>query len=149
MIHNQVLIQFTINYSSIYLKRVCYYFCIFVITFWLTQNFSISWKTAIIIPVPRPGKVHSYPGSYRPIALTGCLSKTMVRMVNSCLTWYLERHLVIPEYQSGFRRRRSTVDNLVTLQTSIRDAFVGRKHMVSIFLIWRRLMILPGNMVFY
>ena len=24
-----------------------------------------------------------------------------------------------------------------------------RKHLVSIFLIWRRLMILPGNMVFY
>ena len=32
-----------------------------------------------------------------------------------------------------FRRRRSTVDNLVTLETSIRDAFVGRKHLVSIF----------------
>ena len=41
--------------------------------------------------------------------------------------------MVITEYQSGFRRRRSTVDNLVTLETSIRDAFVGRKHLVSIF----------------
>ena len=56
--------------------------------------------------------------------------------------------MVITEHQSGFRRRRSTVDNLVTLETSIRDAFVGRKHLVSIFLIWRKLMILPGNMVF-
>ena len=58
---------------------------------------------------------------------------TMERMVNSRLTWYLERHMVITEHQSGFRRRRSTVDNLVTLETSIRDAFVGRKHLVSIF----------------
>ena len=33
VIHHQVLIQFTINYSSIYLKTVCYYFCIFLITF--------------------------------------------------------------------------------------------------------------------
>ena len=41
--------------------------------------------------------------------------------------------MVITEYQSGCRRRRSTVDNLVTLETSIRDAFVGRKHLVSIF----------------
>ena len=57
----------------------------------------------------------------------------MERMVNSRLTWYLERHMVITEYQSVFRRRRSTVDNLVTLETSIRDAFVGRKHLVSIF----------------
>ena len=41
--------------------------------------------------------------------------------------------MVINEYQRGFRRRKSTVDNLVTLETSIRDACVGRKHLVSIF----------------
>ena len=41
------------------------------------------------------------------------------------------------------------VDTLVTLETSIGDAFVGRNHLVSIFFIWRRLMILPGDMVFY
>ena len=47
----------------------------------------------------------------------------MERMVNSRLTWYPYRHILITEFQSGFRRRRSTVDNLVTLETSIRDAF--------------------------
>ena len=41
--------------------------------------------------------------------------------------------MVIIEYQSGFRRRRSTVDNLATLETSIKNAFVDRKHLVSIF----------------
>ena len=100
---------------------------------WLTQDFPTSWKTAIIIPVPKPVKVLSEPGSYRPIALTSCLCKTMERLVNSRLTWYLKHHMVITKFQNGFRRRRSTVDNLVTLETSIRDAFVGRKHLVSIF----------------
>ena len=100
---------------------------------WLTQDFPTSWKTAIIIPVAKPGMVLTDPGSSRPIALTSCLCKTMERLVNSRLTWYLERHMIITEYQSGFRRRRSTVDNLVTLKTSIRDTFVGRKHLVSIF----------------
>ena len=42
---------------------------------WLTQDFPTSWKTAIIIPVPKPGKVLLDPGSYRPIALTSCLCK--------------------------------------------------------------------------
>ena len=67
------------------------------------------------------------------LPLLAVLCKTMERMVNIRLTWYLERNMVITEHQSGFRRRRSTVDNLVTLETSIRDAFVGRKHLVSIF----------------
>ena len=65
---------------------------------WLTQDFLTSWKTAIIIPVPKPGKLLSDPGSYRPISLTSCLCKTMERMGNSRLTWYLERHMVITEF---------------------------------------------------
>ena len=40
---------------------------------WLTQDFPTSWKTAIIIPVPKPGKVLSDPGSYLPIALNSCM----------------------------------------------------------------------------
>ena len=61
---------------------------------WVTQDFPTSWKTAIIIPVSTPGKMLSAPGSYRPIALTSCLCKTMERMVNSRFTWYIERHMV-------------------------------------------------------
>ena len=80
---------------------------------WLTPDFPTSWKTAIIIPVPKPGKVLSDPGSYRPIAFTSGLCKTMERMVNSRITWYLERHMVITEHQSRFRRRRSTVDIII------------------------------------
>ncbi len=100
---------------------------------WVTQEFPSSWKTSIVIPIPKPGKNLSEPGSYRPIALTSCLCKTMERIVNSRLTWYLERNKVFTKFQSGFRKRRSTVDNLVTLESSIRDAFVSRKHLVSIF----------------
>ena len=81
---------------------------------WFTQDFPNAWKTAIIIPVPKPGKVLSDAGSYRHIAITSCLCKTMKWMVNSRSTWYIERYMVITEFQSGFRRRRSTVDTLVT-----------------------------------
>ena len=56
----------------------------------------------------------------------------MERMVNIRFTCYLQRHIFIKEFHSVFRRRRSTVVNLVTLETSIRGAFVVRKHLVSI-----------------
>ena len=68
---------------------------------WLSQYFPTSWKTAIIIPVPKLEKVLSDLGSYS------------YRHIS------LERHMVITEFENGFRRRRSTVDNLVTLETSI------------------------------
>ena len=81
----------------------------------MTQDFTTLWKNYIIIPVPKPGKVLSDPGSYHHIALTSCLCKAMERMVNIRLTWYLERHMVITEFLSGFPRRRYTVYNLVTM----------------------------------
>ena len=49
---------------------------------WQTGQIPSSWQEATIIPFPKPGKDHSNPTSYRPIALTSCTCKTMERMVN-------------------------------------------------------------------
>ena len=48
--------------------------------------------------------------------------------------------MVITRFQSGFRRRRCTVDNIVTLELLNSHVVVGRKHLVSIFFIWRKLL---------
>ncbi|MCG8078476.1 MAG: reverse transcriptase-like protein, partial [Candidatus Thiodiazotropha taylori] len=68
-----------------------------------------------------------------PIALTSCLCKTMERMINKRLVWYLESNNLISEYQSGFRSERSTNDNLIRLETFIRNAFINKEHVVAIF----------------
>ncbi|KFM75393.1 RNA-directed DNA polymerase from mobile element jockey, partial [Stegodyphus mimosarum] len=44
-----------------------------------------------------------------------------------------EKKNVISPCQSGFRKGRTTVDNMVLLETSIRKAFVKRNHLVSVF----------------
>ena len=49
---------------------------------WQTQHFPTNWKTALIIPILKPGKIASDPKSYRPISLTSCICKTFERMVN-------------------------------------------------------------------
>merc|ERR1719334_2237713 len=79
-----------------------------------SRQFPTSWKTAIIIPIPKPNKDHSDPLNHRPISLTSCLCKLFEKMVNQRLVWYLEKNQCIQPVQSGFRRNRSTTDCLVS-----------------------------------
>ncbi|GFT37498.1 probable RNA-directed DNA polymerase from transposon X-element [Trichonephila clavipes] len=54
-------------------------------------------------------------------------------MVNTRLVYVLETEKCISPLQSGFRKGRSTLDNLVFLESQIRGAFVRRNHLVSLF----------------
>ncbi|GFX53103.1 probable RNA-directed DNA polymerase from transposon X-element [Trichonephila clavipes] len=100
---------------------------------WREQVYPIQWQEAIVIPILKPGKDPKNPLSYRPIALTSCLCKTLERMVNARLVYQLEKNRCIPLYQSGFRKGRSTLDNIIMLENKVRHAFVRRNHLVSIF----------------
>ena len=92
-----------------------------------------SWKEAIVIPIPKPGKDSTNPANYRPIALTSCICKTMERMVNDRLVWYLEKNQLIATIQSGFRKQRGTLDHLVRFETFIREAFIKKEYVVSVY----------------
>ncbi|GFY22198.1 putative RNA-directed DNA polymerase from transposon X-element [Trichonephila clavipes] len=80
---------------------------------WKEHCFPSSWREAIVISILKPGKVATDPLSYRPIALTSCFCKTFERMVNTRLVYVLEKEKCISPLQSGFRKGRSTLDNLV------------------------------------
>ena len=71
---------------------------------WESGNFPASWKEAMIIPIPKPGKDDTNANNYHPIALTSCVCKTMERMINERLIWYIETIAMIIIFQSGFRK---------------------------------------------
>ena len=101
--------------------------------YWENQTFPENWKEAIILPIPKPDKNHSNPNNYRPIALTSCICKTVERMVNERLIHYLEKNNILSKFQAGFRTQRSTIDQLVRLETYIKDALAKGEHAIAIF----------------
>ena len=89
--------------------------------------------TPIIVPILKPDKDTTNPTNYRPIALTSCVCKVMERMINNRLVWYLERNKLITPTQSGFRKGRSTTDQLVRSETLTREGFIQKQHVTAIF----------------
>ena len=65
--------------------------------------------------------------------LTSCLCKTLERMINNRLIWFLESNGLISNFQCGFRSKRSTVDHLVRLETFVREAFIKKEHLTAVF----------------
>src|SRR4030088_3712973 len=54
-------------------------------------------------------------------------------MVNNRLVYYLETNNLITNLQSGFRKQLRTVDQLVRIETWIREGFVNNEHTVVVF----------------
>ena len=102
-------------------------------THWNAGTFPDSWREALLLPIPKPGKDHYNPLNYRPIALTSCICKTVERMVNERLVWYLEKYKILTKLQCGFRTNRGTIDQLIRLETFVRDAFANGDHLVAVF----------------
>jgi hypothetical protein len=100
---------------------------------WEGGNYPPAWSEAHVIPIPKPGKDPKNDNSYRPIALTSCLCKTMERIINNRLVWFLESNNLLTALQSGFRRTRCTTDHLIRLETFIRKSFLNKEHNVAIF----------------
>ena len=85
---------------------------------WESGCFPPSWREAIVIPIPKPGKDHSDPGNFRPIALTSCLCKMMERMINT-------PHVVPRVTGSSFREamRLQEEPQYVGLSCSFRNVY--------------------------
>jgi potassium voltage-gated channel Eag-related subfamily H protein 8 len=71
---------------------------------WKSCNFPKSWKEAIIIPIPKPGKDHSDPSNYRPIALTRYV-KPWKELLMAGLSGFLSNRIYLPIFsaESGAR----------------------------------------------
>ena len=86
------------------------------------------WRHGIIIPLLKHGKPASELESYRPISLTSCVVKLLERMISNRLYTMAERNGWICNQQAGFRKHRSTEDQVIKLIQKISDGFQKKPH---------------------
>ena len=92
------------------------------------------WYKSIIIPIPKSNDNKLGVENFRPISLTPTIAKIMERIINNRLKIICEHKNILPTCQKGFRKNRSTFDNLSVLQNEIAKTFKTKKIMIACFL---------------
>ena len=90
------------------------------------------WKAFTTIVLRKPGKPrYDTPKAYRPIALLNTLAKVLTSIIAEQLTFYAEKHQLLPQQHYGGRPARTTTDAMHTLTYKIKEAW-RRKKVVSV-----------------
>ena len=103
-------------------------------SFYLSNKIPVEWNTAIVIPILKQGENPSDPASYRPISLTSALCKIMERLLANRLYWYLESNNLLNPAQTGFRRNKNTIDQLIRLHKDVNKAIANKSNTLAVFL---------------
>lgn len=83
------------------------------------RHYPPAWKRAIVVMIPKPGKLRSNPANYRPISLLPCISKIFERL----LLIRMQPRLQLREEQFGFREGRSTVHQVIRLADTAAEGY--------------------------
>ena len=93
---------------------------------WENGQVPSSWRSAIIIPIPKASKNPKATESYCPISLTSHLAKLAERLVAARLTVLADQTGLPPPpppQQVGFRRGRAVEENLARLIQMVQDGW--------------------------
>lgn len=96
--------------------------------------FPEKWKTATILAFHKTGKDPKEPASYKPISLLATLSKILENLILSRIRTECNLEEKLNETQYGFKRKRSTIKQLVRLTFDIKNKQNQNKSTAAIFL---------------
>lgn len=95
-----------------------------MIQIWKKGNLPDDWKKSVIVPLHKRGK-QDEANNYRGISLLCMAYKIYTEVIRSKLEMGVEENGLLPDFQSGFRKRKSTLDNIFVLNYIIQK--VGEK----------------------
>ena len=89
------------------------------------------WRRALVVAIPKQMKPVGDPKSYRPISLLSVSYKILERLMPACVEPIINP--LIPKEQAGFRRGKSTGDQVVLLTQNIEDSFEAEKKAGAVY----------------
>jgi ribonuclease HI len=101
---------------------------------WWESKLPAIWTSAIVVPIPKPGKDPTDPLAYRPISMTSVPNKIMERLVANRLSPLLDTLNALTPFQFGFRRSTSTTEPLLRFDFCVRQAFSIKHGVLAAFL---------------
>ena len=106
----QVEIEGRVVKTNVLVRHITYLF-----NHALQNGFPKSWKTGVVVPVPKPKGNRDNMDDYRGIAVGGALSKLYSMVMLSRMDVWAEEHGMRARGQAGFRSGRGTPDNAFVL----------------------------------
>lgn len=87
---------------------------------------------SIILPIFKKGSP-SDPKNYRGISFMNCIAKIFMSILNDRLYEWLIEKKILNEYQAGFRKKYSTMDNVFNLASIVHLKFDQKKKVYAFF----------------
>ena len=107
------------------------------------------WKVLSVVPVFKNVGERSTGKNYCPVSLLSVVSKVFEKLVNNRIVDQLEKCGLFSDFQYGFRSSRSTADLLTVVSDRIARALTGLGLLELWHLIYPRLLIGFGMLVFF
>lgn len=98
------------------------------------SSFPHEWLIATVTPIYKGRGGQDNPANYRPISVLNGVGKVYESLISEQFYNFVESNNIISENQFGFRRKRSTVDHLVTLTSTVFNGLDHRQLCDAVFL---------------
>lgn len=101
-----------------------------IVRVWEEQEMPTAWNTGLIIPIHKKGDKTDCT-NYRGICLLNTSYKVMAKILYNRLVGYTEE--IIGDYQCGFRRARSTTDQIFAIRQIMEKAYEYNVNIQQLF----------------
>ena len=100
---------------------------------WSSGAYPKAWQHSIVVPILKQGKDPHFAKSYRPISLTSTVGKVREKLVSNRLSYHVEKNNLLTNVQTGFRKGRGAIDQIIRLQDTINKYNHNRGYTLAVF----------------